>query len=321
LFNDSTSPEEMQNTDNLLTVCRLLYLGTEKGNEIVDYIPGVSPLRLLDLPSFIFASNQYILHRTLDLISWIPKARYLLLPSIYELEPQVIKALKYKISTPVYTIGPAIPDLKLRDNSSSSSNNNELNILQWLDCQPESSVLYVSLGSHVAVSSAQMDEVAAGLCDSGVRFLWVARDKTSRLRQVCGDMGLVEPWCDQLKVLCHSSVGGFWTHCGWNSVKEGIFAGVPFLTFPIIADQLTHSKVIVEDWKIGWRTKKEVVAKTLVAREEIAGLVQKFMDLERAEVKEMRRRSRELQQVCEHAIAEGGTSEIDINAFIRDISQ
>jgi hypothetical protein len=35
----------------------------------------------------------------------------------------------------------------------------------------------------------------------------------------------------------------------------------------------------------------------------------------------MRRRSRELQQVCEHAIAEGGTSEIDINAFIRDISE
>lgn len=77
----------------------------------------------------------------------------------------------------------------------------------------------------------------------------------------------------------------------------------------------------MEDWKIGWRMKKEVVAKTLVAREEIAGLVQKFMDLERAEVKEMRRRSRELQQLCEHAIAEGGTSEIDINAFIRDISE
>ncbi|KAL3580295.1 hypothetical protein D5086_018130 [Populus alba] len=48
---------------------------SEKGNEIVDYIPGVSPLRLLDLPSFIFSSNQYTLHRTLDLISWIPKAR------------------------------------------------------------------------------------------------------------------------------------------------------------------------------------------------------------------------------------------------------
>ncbi|KAG5238619.1 UDP-glycosyltransferase [Salix suchowensis] len=292
----------------------------EKGNEMVDYIPGVSPLRLLDLPSLIFASNQYMLHRFLDLISWIPKAQYLILPSIYELESQVIKALKERISIPVYAIGPAIPDL-LRDNSSSSSDNNELSYLQWLDCQPESSVLYVSLGSHVAVSSAQMDEIAAGLFNSGARFLWVARDKTSTLRQACGDKGLIEPWCDQLKVLCHSSVGGFWTHCGWNSVKEGILAGVPFLTFPIFADQLTHSKIIVEDWKIGWRMKKEVVATTLVAKEEIAGLVQKFMDSERADVQEMRRRSRELQQVCEHAIAEGGTSDIDRNAFIRNTSK
>ncbi|KAJ6345622.1 hypothetical protein OIU78_008309 [Salix suchowensis] len=290
-------------------------LGKKTGNEMVDYIPGVSPLRLLDLPSLIFASNQYMLHRFLDLISWIPKAQYLILPSIYELESQVIKTLKERISIPVYAIGPAIPDLKLRDNSSSSSDNNELSYLQWLDCQPESSVLYMSLGSHVAVSSAQMDEIAAGLFNSGARFLWVARDKTSTLRQACGDKGLIEPWCDQLKVLCHSSVGGFWTHCGWNSVKEGILAGVPFLTFPIFADQLTHSKMIVEDWKIGWRMKKEVVATTLVAREEIAGLVQKFMDSERADVQEMRRRSRELQQVCEHAIAEGGTSDIDLNAF------
>ncbi|KAJ6385487.1 hypothetical protein OIU77_028633 [Salix suchowensis] len=206
----------------------------EKGNEMVDYIPGVSPLRLLDLPSLIFASNQYMLHRFLDLISWIPKAQYLILPSIYELESQVIKALKERISIPVYAIGPAIPDLKLRDNSSSSSDNNELSYLQWLDCQPESSVLYVSLGSHVAVSSAQMDEIAAGLFNSGCPILCCA-------------------------ILLS---GGFWTHCGWNSVKEGILAGVPFLTFPIFADQLTHSKMIVEDWKIGWRMKKEVVATT-----------------------------------------------------------
>ena len=64
--------EEMQNTDNLLSVCLLFCLGTERGNEIVDYSPGVSPLRLLDLPSFIFASNHCIFHRILDLISWIP---------------------------------------------------------------------------------------------------------------------------------------------------------------------------------------------------------------------------------------------------------
>jgi len=136
--------EEMQNTDNLLSVCLLFCLGAEKGNEIVDCIPGASPLRLLDLPAFILASNHCIFHRILDLISWIPKSQYLLLSSIYELESQDIECLKSELSIPVYTIGPAIPDLRLRDHSSAGNNNNELNYLRWLDYQPDCSVLNIS---------------------------------------------------------------------------------------------------------------------------------------------------------------------------------
>jgi UDP:flavonoid glycosyltransferase YjiC (YdhE family) len=93
------------------------------------------------------------------------------------------------------------------------------------------------MGSFLSLHSAQMDELAAGLRDSGVRFLWVARGKIPRLKEVCGDKGLVVPWCDQLRVLSHSSIAGFLTHCGWNSTQEGAFCGVPFLTFPIDYDQ------------------------------------------------------------------------------------
>ncbi|PQM41084.1 hypothetical protein Pyn_02026 [Prunus yedoensis var. nudiflora] len=178
------------------------------------------------------------------------------------------------------------------------------------------------MGSFLSVSSAQMDEIAAGLCDSGVRFIWVARGETSRLKEVCGDMGLVVPWCDQLRVLCHSSVGGFLTHCGWNSVTEGVFAGVAFLAFPLLMDQGMVSNLIVEDWKVGLRVKKaEVKIDHLVTREEIAGLVKKFMDLEDEQGKEMRRRARELKKICRGAIAEGGSSDTNINAFISSISQ
>ncbi|KAK9940882.1 hypothetical protein M0R45_017518 [Rubus argutus] len=73
---------------------------------------------------------------------------------------------------------------------------------------------------------------------------------TNRLQEVCGGVGFVVPWCDQLRVLCHSSVGGFWSHYGWNSAKEAVFAGVPLLTF-------------VEDWKIGWRVKSTEVKSTI----------------------------------------------------------
>ncbi|KAM1653468.1 hypothetical protein ACFX15_005677 [Malus domestica] len=56
------------------------------------------------------------------------------------------------------------------------------------------------MGSFLSVSSVQMDEIAAGLRKSGVRFIWPARGETDRIKQLCGDMGLVVPWCDQLRV-------------------------------------------------------------------------------------------------------------------------
>ena len=46
----------------------------------------------------------------------------------------------------------------------------------WLDSQPARSVLYVSLGSFLSVSSAQLDEIVAGLAKSKDRFLWALRD-------------------------------------------------------------------------------------------------------------------------------------------------
>ncbi|XP_068339594.1 UDP-glycosyltransferase 87A1-like [Pyrus communis] len=259
----------------------------ERGNERVDYIPGVSSTRLADLPHFMNRISPSIFHHIHEDFSWVPKAQFLLFPSIYELESQVINVLRSKFSLPIYTIGPLIPYVKSNDHPSAG-----IDYLRWLDSQPCSSVLYISMGSFLSFSGAQMDEIAVGLRMSGVRFIWVARGETDRLKDACGDMGLVVPWCEQLRVLCHSSVDGFLTHCGWNSVREGVFAGVPFLTFPLLMDHGMVSNMIVEDWKVGWRVRKaEDKMDHLVTREEIAGLAQKFMDLEDDEGREMRRRA------------------------------
>ncbi|KAJ1437571.1 UDP-glucuronosyl/UDP-glucosyltransferase [Sesbania bispinosa] len=289
---------------------------SEDGDKRVDYIPGISSMRLADFPlNDGSCRSKRMLELCMKGMVWVHKAQYLVFPSIYELEPQAIDVLKTELSLPIYTIGPVIPYFSLVED------NPTLSYFEWLDAQPIGSVLYISQGSFFSVSSAQIDEIAAALRESKVRFIWVARNETSRLNEICGNMGLVLAWCDQLRVLCHPSIGGFWSHCGWNSTKEGIFAGVPFLTFPIIMDQPIDSKMIVEDWKVGWRVKEDVEVNALIKKDEIVRLVQRFMDLDNDISREMRERSRKLKEICGQAIANGGSAETDLKAFISDIMQ
>ncbi|KAL1816459.1 hypothetical protein DCAR_0520858 [Daucus carota subsp. sativus] len=287
---------------------------SEQGENEVDYIPGVPSTRVLDLPSSFHESGQAILPGILEAMSMVKETQCILFTSFYELEQQTIDALRAELSMPVYVIGPAIPDFKLKQNL--STNIDAPHYIKWLDNQPNNSVLYISQGSFLSVSSVQLDEIVAGVLDSGVRYFWVTKTEASR---VSGEKGLVVPWCDQLRVLCHPSVGGFWSHCGWNSTKEGVFAGVPMLTFPIIFDQNMNSNAIVDDWKTGWRVKRSTAVEKLVTRNEIAGLVKRFMDLESEEGKMMRKRVKELEEIARQATAEGGSSENDIDAFIQDI--
>ena len=115
-------------------------------------------------------------------------------------------------------------------------------VLDWLDMQPTESVLYVSLGSGGTISAQQTIELAWGLELSQHRFIWVIRppadnDASGAFFNITEDgsngierflpskflerthkVGLVVPnWAPQAQILAHPSVGGFLTHCGWNS--------------------------------------------------------------------------------------------------------
>ncbi|KAI3844653.1 hypothetical protein MKX03_026755 [Papaver bracteatum] len=293
---------------------------SERGDEMIDYIPGITPTRLSDMPTIFDGTGRKAFGRVVEAFELVRKAQCVLFTSFHELEAQLAETLMSILPFPVYSIGPAIPHLPTAvDNS-----NKPDYYLKWLDAQPKSSVLYVSLGSFLSVSKEQMEEILAGLRDSGVRYLFISRGDTSGQEGSLSDEemkstnSLVVPWCDQLRVLCHSSVGGFWTHCGWNSTLEGVYSGVPMLTFPIFFDQIPNRKLIVDDWKVGM---KVTGADKLVTRHEIAKIVEKFMDLDdgNEECKDMRRRSNELKESCKKALAEGGSSDNNLNAFIKTI--
>ncbi|CAL0307723.1 unnamed protein product [Lupinus luteus] len=293
---------------------------SENSDISVDYIPGLPSIRLADFP-FNDGSLQTrrLLEMTLNVVPWVQKAQYLLFPTIYELETQALDALSAEFSIPIYTIGSAIP--YFGDGHIACLSTNHGDYLHWLDKQPKESVLYISQGSFLSTSSAQIDEIANGLKESGVGFLWITRGDNSSLKKMCGDKGLVLPWCDQMRVLLHPSIGGFWSHCGWNSTREGVFSGVPFLTFPISLDQPINSKIIVEKWKVGWRVTNKVKVNTLMTKDEISSIVKKFMDLDSDEGRDVRKRAKEFQKIYQLAIANGGSSETDLKAFLRQIIQ
>lgn len=294
---------------------------SERGHENVNYIPGLPSTTISDMPTFFDGAGNKVLHRVLEAISAVRKAQYLLFTSIYEFERQAIDTLKDKLSTTIYHIGPMIPYFRLElDGVNGTSSHRGESYFQWLDSQPEDSVLYISQGSFLSVSSAQMDEIVYGIKESGVRFLWVTRGDSSRFKDSSSETGFFLPWCDQLKVLCHPSVGGFWTHCGWNSTSEGVYAGVPMLTCPIFWDQMPNSKLIVSDWKIGCRVIKKDKMERLVTRHEIAQLVKNFMDSNSDERKKMVTRAKTLRDIFRRAVENGNSASNNLDTFIKSIS-
>ncbi|KAF2321027.1 hypothetical protein GH714_032898 [Hevea brasiliensis] len=67
----------------------------------------------------------------------------------------------------------------------------------WLDSKPLSSVVYVSLGSIVTLKQEQFNELAYGLLNSGVSFLWVFRPppKIQSLNLLISQMGSWKKMC------------------------------------------------------------------------------------------------------------------------------
>ena len=62
---------------------------------------------------------------------------------------------------------------------------------------------------------------------------------------------IIRGWAPQFLILDHEPVGGFVTHCGWNSILEGVTAGVPMVTWPMSGEQFYNEKLVTQVLEIG----------------------------------------------------------------------
>jgi hypothetical protein len=202
--------------------------------------------------------------------------------------------------------------------------------LAWLDeraSQP-GSVAYVSFGTQAHISDAQLDEIAQGLVKSGHRFLWaVRRDTWSPPVDVGPNGRIVRGWVPQRSVLDHEAVGGFVSHCGWNSVMESLAAGKPILAWPMIAEQSLNARHVADIVGAGVRIYKKaagsmaMAAVDVVGREEVKEKVRALMDVGSEAGKRMRARALWAQRAAKSAVSEGGASRVALGNLVDELQR
>lgn len=259
-----------------------------------------------------------------------------------ELEPEYIKECRKVKRGKVRCIGPV--SLYNKNNLDKSERGNKVSIdsnqcLKWLDSWPVSSVLYVCLGTLSCIKPQQLMELGLGLEASNRPFIWVIREgyKSDELKKWISEERfgertkarsfLIWGWAPQVLILSHPAIGGFLTHCGWNSTLEGVCAKVPMITWPLFSEQFYNEKYIVQVLSIGVSVGAKCAIKwgdedncgVVVKREDIKKAIVAVMD-EGEEGEKRRIRARELGEVASKAVEEGSSYQ-NITLLIEGIMQ
>lgn len=300
-------------------------------------IPGCKPVRPEDVVDPMLDRNSQQYREYLRQATEYPLGDGILINTWEALEPVSLEALggneplRAVVKSPVYAIGPLTRPMEPAGPKSE--------LIKWLDVQPHESVIFVAFGSGGTLSAQQITELAWGLESSQQRFIWVARPPAkngsdeSFFTSGAGSDGtpdylpegfltrtketgwVVPMWAQQLEILNHPSVGGFLSHCGWNSTLESIKSGVPVIAWPLYAEQRLNATMLTEE--LGIAVRPEILpTKRVVDRREIEKMVRTVMDCKEGKV--MRDKVKKLKSSAEIALSKGGSSYDNMCNVLRD---
>ncbi|KAJ6692495.1 GLYCOSYLTRANSFERASE [Salix purpurea] len=305
---------------------------------VVPGLPDQIKLTRSQLPTFIREGTENELTKLMDEISEsIVKSYGILTNSFVELEPAYSEHYRMEIKRKTWHVGPLSlgnRDMKDKAERGNQSSIDELECMRWLAKKNPNSVLYICFGSFFNHPAAQLLELAMALEASGQNFIWVVRERKQTKpaekeewlpegfeKRMEGKGLIISGWAPQVLILDHEAVGGFMTHCGWNSTLEGVTAGVPMVTWPLAAEQFCNEALITDVLKIGigvgaleWSRCEQ---KLKVRKEAIEKAIIQLMVGEEAE--EMRNRAKVLKEMARRATEEGGSSYSDLTALLEEL--
>ncbi|XP_073131525.1 flavonol 3-O-glucosyltransferase UGT89B1-like [Henckelia pumila] len=268
--------------------------------------------------NFQFVKNSMIANT----LSW-----GLVFNSLVALEGEFLDYLREKMGHPrVYTVGPL--HLWGKPNNLGASPITSDGVLSWLDEFEDGSVLYVCFGSQKLLKKSQMEALASGLERSGVKFVWAVKQATAQQvadgfgsipagfeDRVAGRGFVIKGWAPQSAILSHPAVGGFLSHCGWNSVLEAVASGVMILCWPMEADQYLDNKLLVYYKKAAIQVCKGT--DTVPDPDELALKITESM---RGDVVE-KIRAKELSDKAVEAVKFGGSSSKDLDGLVQELAK
>ncbi|WOL01227.1 7-deoxyloganetin glucosyltransferase-like [Canna indica] len=293
---------------------------------VIDWIPGMTTLRLKDFPNSLRTSNKddIMLNFVKDEVQASLEATAIIFNTFHELEGPVIDALS-SILSPLYTVGPLSLLSQHNPNGPLTSIGvnmwkEDLSCIKWLSEKEPGSILYVNFGSITVLTSEQLLEFAWGLANSGYEFLWGIRPDLvigegallpEELSSKINGRSFLTSWCPQDQVLSNAAIGAFLTHCGWNSTTESICAGIPMICWPFFADQQTNCKYVCSEWGIGVEINENV------KRNEVEILIKEVMGGPKG--KEMKRKVLEWKERATKVAKPGGDSWKSLERVIKEI--
>ncbi|KAF3558791.1 hypothetical protein F2Q69_00011959 [Brassica cretica] len=291
----------------------------EEENIVPGYVTSV-PTKVL--PLGLLTSEPY--DTWVDMTERFHEAKGILVNSSKSIEPN---AFSYFESIPVYDYPPVYPvGPILYSNDRSILDPLERDrVMTWLDKQPESSVVFLCFGSLMNLPATQIKEIAQALEIVGCKFLWSIRTDPKDypslseilpdgfLNRVSG-LGFVCGWAPQVEILAHKAIGGFLSHCGWNSILESLRFGVPIATWPMFAEQQLNAFTMVKELGLALEMRLDYLLADgeIVKADEIARAVRSLMEGEDVP----RRILKEIAGAAKEAVMDGGSSFVAIDRFI-----